>query len=141
MYSSHKRIMWYAMSIEKLKEYERNYATHDLELTIIIHALKIWRHYLMRRKFELRTSHCGVKHSFGQPKLNARLTRWLKFLSEYGFKIKCIKDKENQVADALIRRAHEIHATTVSMYMTDIKDKIIEEANSDQHYFLIKETL
>jgi hypothetical protein len=31
----------------KLKEHERNYATHELELAAIIHALKMWRHYLM----------------------------------------------------------------------------------------------
>jgi hypothetical protein len=27
----------------KLKEHERNYATHDLELATIVHALKMWR--------------------------------------------------------------------------------------------------
>jgi hypothetical protein len=27
-----------------LKEHERNYATHDLELVSIIHALRMWRH-------------------------------------------------------------------------------------------------
>jgi len=27
----------------KLKENERNYATHDLELATIIHELKMWR--------------------------------------------------------------------------------------------------
>jgi hypothetical protein len=31
----------------KLKEHEKNYATRDLELEVIIHALKMWRHYLM----------------------------------------------------------------------------------------------
>ena len=35
----------------KLKENERNYATHDLELAMIVHALKMWRHYLMGMKF------------------------------------------------------------------------------------------
>jgi hypothetical protein len=30
-----------------LKEHERNYATHDLELAPIVHALRMWRHYLM----------------------------------------------------------------------------------------------
>ena len=29
-----------------LKEHEKNYPTHDLELSSIIHALRIWRHYL-----------------------------------------------------------------------------------------------
>jgi hypothetical protein len=39
----------------KLKEHERLYATHDLELEPIVHALKKWRHYLMGKRFELRT--------------------------------------------------------------------------------------
>ena len=34
----------------KLKDDEKNYDTHDLELVAIIHALKMWRHYLMGRK-------------------------------------------------------------------------------------------
>ena len=28
----------------KLKEHEKNYATYDLELAAIVHALKMWRH-------------------------------------------------------------------------------------------------
>jgi hypothetical protein len=61
----------------KLKEHERNYATHDLGLTTIIHALKMWRNYLMGRKFELRIDHCGMKHLFIQPTLISIQTRWL----------------------------------------------------------------
>jgi hypothetical protein len=38
----------------KLKEHERNYATHDLELATIVHALKMRTHYLMGRIFELK---------------------------------------------------------------------------------------
>ena len=56
----------------KLKEHEKNYATHDLELAAIIHVLKMWRHYLMGRKFEIRTNHHGMKYLFNQPNLNAR---------------------------------------------------------------------
>jgi hypothetical protein len=48
----------------KLKEHEKNYATHDLELATIIHALRKWRHYLMGRRFELRTYHHILKYLF-----------------------------------------------------------------------------
>jgi hypothetical protein len=125
----------------KLKEHERHYATHDLELVAIIHALNMWRHYLMGKIFELRTDHSGLKYLFGQPTLNARQIRWLEFLSEYDFDIKHIKGKENKVVDALSRRVHEMHATTISMYKYDLKDIILEAAKSDQHYMEIKEKL
>jgi hypothetical protein len=116
----------------KLKEHEKNYATHDLELTTIIHALKMWRHYLMGVKFELNMEQCGLKHLFGQPTLNARQTRWLEFLSEYDFEIKHIKGKENQVVDALNRRAHEVHIVAIIMYKKKLKDKIFATTNLDQ---------
>jgi hypothetical protein len=62
---------------------------------------------------------------FGQPTLNAKQTRRLGFLTEYDFEIKHIKGKENQVVDALSRRACEVHVATISMYRNDMKDKII----------------
>jgi hypothetical protein len=126
---------------QKLKENERNYSTHDLESTTIVHALKMWRHYLMGQRFELRTYLYGLKHLFGQLILNARQTRWLKFLSEYDFEIKHIKCKENQVVDALDRRVHEVHISAISMFNTDLKDIILEAANLHQQYLKIKETL
>jgi hypothetical protein len=103
----------------------KNYATHDLELAKIVHALKKWRHYLMGKKFELRTNHNSLKYLFDQPTLNVRQIRWLEFLCEYDFDIKHIKGKENKVADALSRKVHELHATTISMYKTEIKDIIL----------------
>ena len=45
----------------KLKEHEQNYPTHDLELAAIIHALKMWRHYLMGRKFLMNTYNMILK--------------------------------------------------------------------------------
>ena len=47
-----------------IKENERNYDTHDLELTTIIHAFKVWRHYLLVEIFLLRTNYIGQKYLF-----------------------------------------------------------------------------
>ena len=35
-----------AYGSRQLKNHERNYPTHDMELTAIVFALKIWRRYL-----------------------------------------------------------------------------------------------
>jgi hypothetical protein len=110
------------------------YATHDLELAAIVHALKKWRHYLMGKRFELRTYHNGLKYLFDHPTLNARQSRWLEFLYEYDFDIKHIKGKYNKVVDALSRRGHELHATTISMYQDDLKGIISEAAKVDLQY-------
>ena len=77
----------------KLNEHKVNYVTHDLELATIVHALKMWRHYLLGRKFVLMTDHCGLRHLFDQPKFNARQARWMALLSDFDFEIKHIKRK------------------------------------------------
>ena len=42
-----------AYESRKLKTHENNYATYDLELAAIIHALKMWRHHLIGKIFLL----------------------------------------------------------------------------------------
>ena len=105
----------------KLKEHEIHYATHDLDLESIVHVLRKWRHYLMCKRFELRTDHNGLKYLFRQPTLNSKQRRWLEFLSEYDFDIKNIKGKENKLDNELTRRVHDFHATAISIYQYDLK--------------------
>ena len=64
------RVIAYAS--RQLKGYELNYPTHDLELAAIIFALKIWRHYLYCRQFEILTDHKSLKYIFTQKELNMR---------------------------------------------------------------------
>ena len=45
----------------KLKIHKKNYATYDLELVAVIHALKMRRHHLIGRKFVLMTDNKVLK--------------------------------------------------------------------------------
>ena len=56
----------------QLKKHEEKFLTHDLELVAVVHALKIWRHYLIRNKCEIFTDHKSLKYIFTQPNLNLR---------------------------------------------------------------------
>jgi hypothetical protein len=123
---------------KNLIEHERNYNTHDLELASIVHALNMWRHYLMGKRFELRTYHSGLIYLFEQPILNARQTRWMEFLSEYDYNIIHINEKENKVVDALNKIVYLMHATTISMHQSDLKRRILDVVAIVQHYLKVK---
>ena len=41
----------------QLKRDEENYPTHDLELAAVVHALKLWRHYLLGNSCNIYTDH------------------------------------------------------------------------------------
>ena len=118
----------------KLNEHEVNYVTHDLELATLVHALKMWRHYLLGRKFVLLTDHYGLRYLFDQPKLNTRQARWMTLLSEFDFKIKHIKGKENRVADALSRSMKIIHLAAVSTCEMDVKERVINAQETDTFF-------
>lgn len=78
--------------------------THDLELATIIHALKMWRHYILGRQFVLMSDHIGVRYFFDQPNLSVKQARWLATINEFNIEIRYIKGKENRVADSLSRQ-------------------------------------
>jgi len=68
------RVMTYIS--RKLRRSEYYYATHNLELLAIVYSLRVWRHYLIGWKFELKTDHSGLQHIFTHSDLNARQRRW-----------------------------------------------------------------
>ena len=123
-----------AYKSRKLKIHENNYATYDLELAAVIHALKMWRHHLIGRKFILMTDNKGLKYLLDQPNLNARQARWVAFLSEYDFEIQHIKGKENKVADALSRNAKLNFQAAINTYASDLNDQLAEGVKLDEIY-------
>ncbi|KAK8945254.1 hypothetical protein KSP39_PZI007730 [Platanthera zijinensis] len=98
----HGEVVAYAS--RQLKVHERNYPVHDLELAAVIHALKIWMHYLYGVRCEIFTDHKSLKYIFDQRELNLRRRKWLEFLSDYDVDIQYHPGKANAVADALSRR-------------------------------------
>jgi hypothetical protein len=88
------------------RKHEAHYPTHDLELAAVVHALKIWRHYLMGKRCELYTDHKSLKYIFTQSNLNLRQRRWLELIKDYDLGINYHPRKANVVGDALSGRFH-----------------------------------
>ena len=98
------RVVSYAS--RQLKPHELNYATHDLELAAVVHALKTWRHYLIGNHCDVYTDHKSLKYIFTQKELNLRQRRWLELIKDYDMKLHYHPGKDNVVADALSRKSY-----------------------------------
>lgn len=55
-----------AYAQRQFRFHERNYPTHDIELTTMVFMLKIWRHYLFFSKFEVFSDHKCLKYLFDE---------------------------------------------------------------------------
>lgn len=85
-----------------------------MELATVVHALKIWRHYLIGNKCELFTDHKSLKYIFAQPDLNLRQRRWLELIKDYDISMQYHPGKANIVADALSQRSYCHYMTTLN---------------------------
>ncbi|XP_073355007.1 uncharacterized protein [Aegilops tauschii subsp. strangulata] len=94
----------------QLRPHEENYATHNLELVAVVHALKTWRHYLLGKRCEIYTDHKSLKYIFTQKELNMRQRRWLELIKDYHLSVQYHPGKANVVAEALSRKACSLNA-------------------------------
>ena len=94
-----------AYASRQLKDHEKNYPTHDLELAAVVFALKIWIHYLYGVHCQIFTDHKSLKYFFTQKELNMRQRRWLELVKDYDCEILYHPGKANKVANALSRKS------------------------------------
>jgi hypothetical protein len=76
---------------------------HDLELAVVIFALKIWKHYSYGEKRKIYIDYKSLKYFFTQKELNIWQRRWLELIKDYNCEIKYHPCKANIVANALSR--------------------------------------
>ncbi|GJZ02786.1 putative reverse transcriptase domain-containing protein [Tanacetum coccineum] len=93
-----------AYASRQLKVHKKNYTTHDLELGVVVLALKMWRHYLYGTKCVVFTDHKSLQHILDQKELNMRQRRWLELLSDYDCELHYHPGKANVVADVLSQK-------------------------------------
>jgi ribonuclease HI len=111
-----------AYASRQLRKHELNYPTHDLELAAVVHALKIWRHYIMGTKCQIYTDHKSLKYIFTQKDLNLRQRCWLELIKDYDLEIHYHPGKVNLAADALSRKGH----TNMAMIL-QFPDELVRE--------------
>ncbi|GJZ87088.1 putative reverse transcriptase domain-containing protein [Tanacetum coccineum] len=111
-----ERVIAYAS--RQLKIHDKNYTTHNLELGVVVFALKMWRHYLYGMKCVVFTDHKSLQHILDQKELNMRQRVWLELLCDYDCEIRYHPGKANVVADALSRKEQIKPLRVLALVMT-----------------------
>lgn len=66
---------------------QRRYCTTMKELLAVIRFTHLFRHYLLGRRFTIRTDHSSLALLMGFKNIEGQLARWLEELSQYDMKV------------------------------------------------------
>jgi hypothetical protein len=121
----------FAYTSRALMPHEQNYPTHDLELAVVVHALKMWTHYLMGTHYNIFIDHKSLNYIFTQADLNMRQRRWLELIKDYDLEVHYHPGKANVVVDALSRKSQcncvmmDSHINTLCDELSKMKIEVI----------------
>ncbi|KAM0999124.1 hypothetical protein FF1_005866 [Malus domestica] len=91
-------------------------------MTVIVHCLRVWRHYLLGTPFIIKTDNVATSYFQTQQKLTPKQARWQEFLAEFDYKLEYKQGKENVVADAL-SLSHDVQAKNIVEFVKDGKTR------------------
>ncbi|GJY67298.1 ty3-gypsy retrotransposon protein [Tanacetum coccineum] len=124
--------------------------TYEKELFAIVEAVFKWRHYLLGRRFVIRTDHKSLKELMQQVIQTPVQHRYVCKLLRFDFKIEYKPGVQNQVADALSRLYEDARTLTASFmamsqplteFIGELKreNKELEELRSQLKALLLRE--
>ena len=126
-----------AFTGRKLNTSELNYPVREKEMLSIIHAITIWRVYLLDGKTMVETDHKSLEEVLEQKTISRRMARWYDTLAEFNIDFKYLPGARNQIADAISRRQYNLRLETTE----DWPSKLREAQDNDQRWLELKKQL
>ena len=96
-----------AYASKRLNQHQEKYSVTRRELLAVVVFMNHFRHYLLGKKFLLRTDHGSLRWIFEFKNPRGQVARWLEHLSQFDFDIEHRAGTKHQNADGLSRRDFE----------------------------------
>jgi hypothetical protein len=93
-----------AFTSKQLSEKNLGKPIYEKEMLAILHAVELWRPYLLGQRFQIKTDHQSLKYFLEQRISSQEQQKWVTKLFVYDYEIIYKKGKDNVVADALSRK-------------------------------------
>jgi hypothetical protein len=90
-----------AFTIKQLFERNLGEPIYEKEMLAILHAVDLWRPYLLGQHLQIKTDHQSLKYFIEQHISSPEQQKWVTKLFGYDYEIIYKKGKDNVVADAL----------------------------------------
>jgi hypothetical protein len=92
-----------AYASKKMDRSQQRYSVTRRELLVMVTFIHQFKHYLLGRKFILRTDHGALKWLYNYKDTQGQLARWIETLAQYNFEIHLRVGIKHNNADALSR--------------------------------------
>lgn len=116
---------------QALTERQKLKSVYERELMAIVFAIQKWRHYLLGRKFVVRTDQKSLRFLMEQREVNLEYQKWLTKLLGFDFEIVYKPGLENRAADALSRVVGVTELYAVSTTQVLQLEELASEVDND----------
>jgi hypothetical protein len=93
-----------AFTSKQLSEKNPGKPIYEKEMLAILHAVELWRPYLLGQRFQIKTDHQSLKYFLEQRISSQEQHKWVTKIFGYDYEIIYKKGKDNVVANALSRK-------------------------------------
>lgn len=105
-------------------------STYEKELLAVIFAVEKWRHYLLGRRFMIKTDHQSLRYLLDQRVSTANQQKWITKLMGMDYDICYKKGKDNIVADSLSRQMEGTQPASRNYALTSTTPTWLEQLST-----------
>lgn len=112
---------------------KKSWSTYAKDMLAIVEAIRLWRPYLLGRKFYIQTDQRSLKYFLEQRISTPEQQKWVAKLLGYDYKITYRSGRENSVADALSRKQGSPVLHNIFIPHVNIWEEIKRAAKEDPY--------